>query len=121
MDANTSMLNKYLAENEKKSTSMSLFEDSIKDDIEEIKAIVSKLKLFAVTYNGSSFIDDIDDRLCELSPIIKKLQKMAECYDGLSFIDELDEHLKALFKIKKEDRVECSELNELDEYLEDLV
>lgn len=121
MDANTSMLNKYLEENEKKEISMLFFEESIKDDIEEIKERVVILKLFAVTYNSGFFEDDVDDRLCGLSSIVKKVQKMAECYDGLSFIEELDDHLYSLFKITKEDKTRCAELSELAEYLEDII
>lgn len=66
MDANTSMLNKFLSENEKKELSLESFEKSI------------------------------DDKLVEIKELMEVLQKEAENYEGYSFIDELDEHLKDL-------------------------
>jgi hypothetical protein len=66
IDANTSMLNKFLAENEKKEIALKSFEELI------------------------------DDRLCEIKAIMEELQKEAQNYDGYPFIDELDEYLKDL-------------------------
>ena len=62
----STMLNKYLKDQENKATSLEQFEASI------------------------------DDRLCEIKELIKTLQKEAQNYDGICFTDELDEFLHDL-------------------------
>lgn len=65
-DANTSMLNRFLAENEKKEVLL------------------------------ENFQDEIDDVLCELGDIISDLQARAKDVDGMDFTEELNGFLTDL-------------------------
>ena len=115
------MLNKYLKANEDKAISLEFFEKSIIAELILIKVVVSELKEFAIKYKGNSFDEDIDGKLGVLIVIFKDLRKQAEYYDGICFTDELDSHLDSLMTVKTKDDSECENLNELQNWLKDLI
>jgi hypothetical protein len=64
--ANTSMLNKFLADQEKKEAALERFEKSIDDRLVELQNIIRDIKVEAQNFEGYCFTDDLEDYLKDL-------------------------------------------------------